>query len=462
MIMDILPPPGLENIVHSGALSSSIPSCASSEHTLDALPSWHLAQENAQLIWQNIEFRAQMAMINENAALARVNARLVEQLRRLGGKCRQPERCPKQAKASTHLDSPSDTASTCAASSCGYRSETDESDAEGKTEDRGRTTAMMRNIPSEYTRANLLQLLDQQGFLGSYDIVYLPVAIHTDLNHGYAFINFTTTKNFERFREHFTGFGDWMMPSDKICEVCWSDVAQGSHENIQKYRDSPMMHESIEDRFKPALFEHGRRKAFPEPTKRIRPPRSKKLFPAILDIPSDIGTISITGSCGHSSEADENDADGKTEVRGRTTAMMRNIPSAYTRANLLELLDQQGFVGSYDLVYLPIALHTELNYGYAFINFTTTKHLDRFREHFIGFSDWRMPSDRVCEVCWSDVAQGSQENIRKYRDSPMMHESVDDRFKPVLFEHGRRKAFPEPTKTIRAPRSKNLLPLNSD
>merc|ERR1712151_585736 len=159
------------------------------------------------------------------------------------------EHRPKHAKATAHLDIPSETASTCASSICGNSVEADESDA--GAEDPGYTTAMMRNIPSAYTRANLLELLDQQGFLGSYDLLYLPVDFQTELNHGYAFINFTSTEHFERFSEHFTGFSAWMVPSDRVCEVSWSDAAQGIDENIQRYRDSPMMHESVDDRFKP-------------------------------------------------------------------------------------------------------------------------------------------------------------------------------------------------------------------
>jgi hypothetical protein len=284
MIMDILPPPGLENVVPMAALAPPNLSYKSSECIRDEWSSWHLAQENAELIRQNAELKVQMALMNKNAALAQANARLVEQLRFLNGNGRKVEFPPEQVKATAHLDIPSDTASTCAASTCGYISEADEIDADRKIGDRMRTTAMMRNIPSAYTRANILELLDQQGFLGSYDLLYLPVEFHTELNHGYVFINFTTTENFERFCEHFTGFSDWMVPSDRVCEVSWSDAAQGIDENIQRYRDSPMMHESVEDRFKPALFENGVRIPFPEPTKKIKAPRRKKCLPAKLEL----------------------------------------------------------------------------------------------------------------------------------------------------------------------------------
>jgi len=160
-------------------------------------------------------------------------------------------------------------------------------------------------------------------------------------------------------------------------------------------------------------------------------------------------------TCGFMSEADESN-DGETAVDQdefrQTTVMMRNIPGEYTRDDLLGLLDQHRFSGLFDLVYLPVDFRTELNHGYAFINFTTTENAERFRDHFVGFSDWLVPSERICEVSWSDQSQGTDENVRRYRDSPMMHASVDDRFKPVLFHDGQRIPFPKPTKKIRAPR----------
>jgi hypothetical protein len=170
---------------------------------------------------------------------------------------------------------PSPAASTTA-STCGFMSEADESN-DGETavdqDEFRKTTVMMRNIPGEYTRADLLGLIDQQGFSGLYDLVYLPVDFHTELNHGYAFINFTTAENTERFRDHFMGFSDWLVPSESICEVSWSDQSQGLDAYIQRYRDSPMMHESVEDRFKPILFHDGQRIPFPEPTKKIKAPK---------------------------------------------------------------------------------------------------------------------------------------------------------------------------------------------
>merc|ERR1740138_330215 len=98
------------------------------------------------------------------------------------------------------------------------------------------------------------------------------------MNHGYAFINFTSNENFGKFKEHFGGFGDWSVPSDRLCEVSLSDKFNTLEDHVENYRNSPMMHESVEDRFKPVLFEDGQRVPFPAPTKKIQKPRQKRVL----------------------------------------------------------------------------------------------------------------------------------------------------------------------------------------
>lgn len=136
----------------------------------------------------------------------------------------------------------------------------------------------------------------------------------------------------------------------------------------------------------------------------------------------------------------------------RTTLMMRNVPNDYSRAMLLDLLNKQGFATSYDFIYLPIDFRTEAGLGYAFINLSSPGEAERFRQIFHGFSDWDVITQKVCEVSWSDALQGLQCHIDRYKNSPVMHESVPDVFKPALYEQGKRMPFPEATKRIRAPR----------
>jgi len=86
-----------------------------------------------------------------------------------------------------------------------------------------------------------------------------------------------------------------------------------------------------------------------------------------------------------------------------TTVMMRNIPNKYSREQLLDLFDDQGFATSYDLVYLPLDFKTGIGLGYAFINLVSNDEAQRFQQRFNGFSKWKTASPKVCEVSWSDA-----------------------------------------------------------
>lgn len=139
----------------------------------------------------------------------------------------------------------------------------------------------------------------------------------------------------------------------------------------------------------------------------------------------------------------------------RTTVMMRNLPNDYTREMLLNLLVDEGYAGRIDMLYLPIDFKSQAGLGYAFINFVESEVAEGFCQRFSGFTSWRVASDKVCEVSWSDALQGLQANIEHYRNSPVMHESVPDEFKPLLFSGCERLSFPPPSRKIRAPRHWN-------
>jgi len=54
---------------------------------------------------------------------------------------------------------------------------------------------------------------------------------------------------------------------------------------------------------------------------------------------------------------------------GKTTAMIRNIPSCYTQKDLLAELDARGWDETYDFFYLPFDQQKKTNCGYCFMNF---------------------------------------------------------------------------------------------
>merc|ERR1719247_3603749 len=142
----------------------------------------------------------------------------------------------------------------------------------------------------------------------------------------------------------------------------------------------------------------------------------------------------------------------------RTTVMLRNMPNNYTRDMLLELVDTMGFTCCYDFAYLPVDFKSQAGLGYAFINFVTSIEAQRCFECFEGFSGWKVPSEKVCTVTWGSPYQGLEAHIERYQNSPVMHHSIPDEWKPVLIEQGVRITFPAPTKPIKTPKIRQQPP----
>ncbi|CAK0891997.1 unnamed protein product, partial [Prorocentrum cordatum] len=131
-----------------------------------------------------------------------------------------------------------------------------------------RTTVLVRNLPPSYTRDLLLELLDSHGFSGLYDFVYVPFEFNSGTTFGFAFVNLTKPEHAARFRAVFEGFSSWQVHCDREMAVGWS-FAQGYEAHVDRYRNSPIMHDAMPDGCKPVVFESGARAKFPLPTKRL-------------------------------------------------------------------------------------------------------------------------------------------------------------------------------------------------
>jgi len=153
--------------------------------------------------------------------------------------------------------------------------------------------------------------------------------------------------------------------------------------------------------------------------------------------------------------AHEGAASGRRQARervdNRTTLMLRNLPNSYTRAMFLELLNSEGFTGEYDFIYLPIDFARGCNLGYAFVNLVDPSLVPRFRLAFNGFSNWRLRTSKICQVTWSDQDQGFRANVKRYRNSPVMHPSVPESYRPCLFANGVQIPFPAPHGRLQRP-----------
>lgn len=146
-----------------------------------------------------------------------------------------------------------------------------------------------------------------------------------------------------------------------------------------------------------------------------------------------------------------------SRVLGDTTLILKNLPSTLTRDGLLRVLDDAGFYGCYDFLYLPTNMRNGGSYCYAFINMISHDAALDFFERLEGFCSWPGDQGRAMQVLWSDI-QGQRAYIDKYRNSTVMHESVMDQCKPVVFSAGSRVPFPAPTQRVKAPRFRDRTP----
>lgn len=66
--------------------------------------------------------------------------------------------------------------------------------------------------------------------------------------------------------------------------------------------------------------------------------------------------------------------------------MMKNLPNSYTRSMLIEMIDNEGFSGRYDFLYLPMDFGRWANLGYAFVNLVDASSTAAFWRTFNGFA----------------------------------------------------------------------------
>jgi len=132
----------------------------------------------------------------------------------------------------------------------------------------------------------------------------------------------------------------------------------------------------------------------------------------------------------------------------RTTVVLRNLPSHLSRSELVTILDEAGFCEKYDFVYLPTNFRSMTVFGYAIVNFTRFADAQTALEQFRG----TMVDGQAMITEWSKSQQGYDDLVCRYRDSPVMHNSVPDKHKPIILVKGRVQPFPPPIEPLQLPR----------
>mmetsp|Transcript_66136 Transcript_66136/g.123404 ORF Transcript_66136/g.123404 Transcript_66136/m.123404 type:complete len:376 (-) Transcript_66136:157-1284(-) len=135
-----------------------------------------------------------------------------------------------------------------------------------------------------------------------------------------------------------------------------------------------------------------------------------------------------------------------------TTLIAESLPVELTQSRLLEVLDDWGFCGYYDFVFLPVNLRTGRSQQHAIINVTRHSVGLALADRLHGFCEWGTgDGHKRCQVTWSLPTQGLAELVENHRNHPAMHEAVEGSLRPVLFSDGWQVPFPPPTRWLRNP-----------
>jgi RNA recognition motif-containing protein len=130
----------------------------------------------------------------------------------------------------------------------------------------------------------------------------------------------------------------------------------------------------------------------------------------------------------------------------RTTVMLRDLPKGLTRDRLKEVLDEEGFCGHYNFIYLPLDFKTGAGHGFAFVNLVSASMASVFWQKMDGRRIEVGGSSEVCAVEWSAIHQGLRAHVDRFRNSSIMFTDVPDERRPAIYFDGMRVAFPPPTK----------------
>jgi len=115
-----------------------------------------------------------------------------------------------------------------------------------------------------------------------------------------------------------------------------------------------------------------------------------------------------------------------------TTLMIRNIPNRYTQHDLISELEELGFTGSFDFLYLPLDTGTMANVGYAFVNFIDPGWARRCEQKLqkYRFHRHQKASGKIAQVSVAHL-QGLEANLAHYETAAVNTARVRQR-RPVL------------------------------
>jgi RNA recognition motif-containing protein len=135
-----------------------------------------------------------------------------------------------------------------------------------------------------------------------------------------------------------------------------------------------------------------------------------------------------------------------------SSLILRNLPATLSRDDLFAILVKHGYSTATRFLYLPIDAASGRSLGYAFLSFASAAVAEAFSASMQGVELW---ADRALQVSRNSTSVSVEEQVRRFRDSALMHASVPDELRPILLQDGIRVEFPAPTKKLRAPRQRD-------
>ncbi|WVZ65663.1 hypothetical protein U9M48_014987 [Paspalum notatum var. saurae] len=137
-----------------------------------------------------------------------------------------------------------------------------------------RTSLMIRNIPNDFTRRRLMNIIDQHCYLenekigedgvrSQYDFIYVPIDFRTWANKGYAFVNMTSPEAARRLWEHLHGHRWEVAGSGKTCAVDYAAMeVRGLDRLVEHFSGSSFDCHTVD--FLPVRFDPPRDGARPD------------------------------------------------------------------------------------------------------------------------------------------------------------------------------------------------------
>merc|ERR1719324_1157647 len=119
-------------------------------------------------------------------------------------------------------------------------------------------------------------------------------------------------------------------------------------------------------------------------------------------------------------QADKTEAEARAQeilARGCTTLMVRNLPNKLTPAMIVECINELGYDGKYDYLFVPIDTNApgwaNRNLGYCFLNLTSPAIAKRFCEVTYGFSFRQAVSSTKTSKISIAEEQGVMRNLQR-------------------------------------------------